>query len=189
MLKVKEASAHSKKLAKKYWKKGLKELGVKKLTLTFLSDDDDTSKNTGEFLQSQYETTLSGLTVNLSDMPKKNRITKMMTQDFDLVLTGWGAEFTDPLTYLNLMTSDNVYNFGKWNNGDYDKYVSSSKNDNASDMAGRWKAMTNATNVLDEEQPLALLYQPTSALLLKSNVRGVKYNSVGGFVWKNAYIK
>ncbi|MFT9004565.1 MAG: peptide ABC transporter substrate-binding protein [Liquorilactobacillus hordei] len=186
---VKEASEHSKTLAKKYWKKGLKELGVKKLTLTFLSDDDDASKNTGEFLQSQYETTLPGLTVNLSDMPKKNRITKMMNQDFDLVLTGWGAEFTDPLTYLNLMTSDNVYNFGKWNNSDYDKYVSSAKNDNASDAAGRWKAMTNATNVLDEEQPLALLYQPTSALLLKSNVKGVKYNSVGGFVWKNAYIK
>ena len=88
---TKVGTSFDKKKAQAYLAKGLKELGQKELTLELLGDDEDLSKKTNEFLQSQLESNLPHVTIKTANINKKNRITRMQQGDFDLVSTGWGS--------------------------------------------------------------------------------------------------
>ncbi|MHC3377818.1 ABC transporter substrate-binding protein [Ligilactobacillus equi] len=100
------------KKAQQYFQAGLKELGQDSLTLNLLGDDDAT-KSITEFLQSQLASQLDGLKVEVTNIPKQSRITRMQSGDYDLVFTGWGADFQDAISFLNLFTTESAYNFGK----------------------------------------------------------------------------
>ena len=104
------------KKAQHYLKLGLKELGKDELDLQLLGDDDDISKKVNEYLQSQLEENLPHTKVTTLNINKKSRIERMKKGEFEVVLTGWGADYQDATSFLNLLRSDSPYNFGKWQN-------------------------------------------------------------------------
>ncbi|WP_425270536.1 peptide ABC transporter substrate-binding protein [Ligilactobacillus ubinensis] len=176
--------------AKKLWKEGLKELGVSKLSLSLLGDDDDVSKSVTTYLQSQLEQHLSGLSVSVSNVPKKTRISKSQSGDFDLVLSGWAADFSDPISFVDMFTTNGSYNNGKWSNTTYDNLIAAAKGTDASNEKARWSDMVKASQLLNNDQAIAPLYQLSQAAMLKSDVKGIIYNTAGvQFNWKNAYVK
>ncbi|MDK7294323.1 ABC transporter substrate-binding protein, partial [Streptococcus pasteurianus] len=69
------------------------------LRLTLLANDDENSRKLSEYLKETLEQALDGLTIELQNVPKKNRIDRMNRQDFDFALTAWGADYDDPLAY------------------------------------------------------------------------------------------
>ncbi|MCC7667732.1 peptide ABC transporter substrate-binding protein [Liquorilactobacillus satsumensis] len=175
--------------AKKLWQEGLKELGVNKLSFTLLADDTDAAKNVSEYIQSQLEETLPNAQVSVSNVPFKTRLSKSENGDFEVVLSGWGADFSDPISFLDLFTSDNSYNNGKWKNAQYDKLIAASKAADAGSTSKRWKDMSAASKLLLQDQGVAPLYQQSQATLVKSKVKGVIYNSAGvNYNFKNAYV-
>ncbi|KRL83007.1 ABC transporter substrate-binding protein [Ligilactobacillus equi] len=82
------STTYNLKKAQQYFQAGLKELGQDSLTLNLLGDDDAT-KSITEFLQSQLASHLDGLKVEVTNIPKQLRITRMQSGDYDLVFTGW----------------------------------------------------------------------------------------------------
>ena len=60
--------------AAEYWTKGLEELGITELTLDMIVDADDAPQKVAQVLKEQWETTLPGLSVNLTVEPKKQRV-------------------------------------------------------------------------------------------------------------------
>ncbi|WP_281165123.1 peptide ABC transporter substrate-binding protein [Liquorilactobacillus sicerae] len=181
--------SYDKDKAKRLWKEGLQELGVKKLDFTLLADDTDIAKSVSEYIQSQIEENLPGANVSVSNVPFKTRLTRSENGDFEVVLSGWGADFSDPITFLQLFTSDNSYNDGKWKNDQYDQLIKASGTADATNKSQRWQDMVQAAKILMKDQGVAPLYQQTQATLVKSKVKGVIYNSAGvSFNFKEAYL-
>ena len=175
--------------AKKLLKEGLKEIGEDNLSFALLGDDTDNSKKITEFLQSQIEENLPGTKVSVQNIPFKTRVTRSQKGQFEVVVSSWGADFSDPISFLDLYTTDNSYNFGKWKNAEYDKWIAKSKTTDAGNASARWDDMVKASKIINEDQGIAPLFQLNQPQLVRSNVKGVIQNTAGSVNnWKNVYI-
>ena len=181
--------SYDKAKAAQLFKEGLKELGQSSISFTLLGDATDTAKKITAYLQSQLESNLPGLTVNVSNVPFKTRLSRSENGQFDVVASAWSADFSDPISFLDLFTSDNSYNNGKWSNAQYDKLVTASKTTDAGNRSARWNDMVKASKILSNEQGVVPLFQLNTPSLLRTNVKGVIHNTAGvSYNWKEAYL-
>lgn len=186
---VKSASEYNLKEAKKLMAEGLKEEGMRSLNFQLLSDDTTAAKQSTEFLQSAFEK-IPNVKVSLSNVPFKNRLANSVDGKFDAVITAWSADFSDPISFLQLFTSDNSQNNGKWANKEYDKLIEAANTTDAGNTEKRWDDMLKAEQILLKDQAVAPLYQQGQSMLRKTNLKGIVYNSAGlNFDYKQAYIK
>lgn len=175
---VKSGVTYDSSNAKKLWAQGMKEVGEKKLTLTLLSDDTDQAKTTTQYLQDQFQK-LPGLTVNIDNVPYKNRLARSSNGNFDLVVSMWGADFADPINFLSLQESNNPTNNGKWSNSEFDKLIDASQTTDANDQQRRYEDLVGAEKVLMKDQGVIPLYQPSTTELWRPNVHGYVWNPAG----------
>lgn len=177
----------NKKEAVKYLNKGLKELGVSKFSFKILSDDTDSGKKTTEFLQSTFESTFGNkVSVSVQNLPFKTRLSRSTSGNFDVVISGWSADFADPISFLDLFTSTNPENNGKWKNATYDKLIADSKT--TASTSKRWDDLTKAEDILLNNVGVAPLYYNTNAALIRPTVKDV-YQNRGTWNFKDTYIK
>ena len=177
----------NKKEAVKYMNKGLKELGVSKFSFKILSDDTDTGKKTTEFLQSNFESTFGNkVSVSVQNLPFKTRLSRSTAGNFDVVISGWSADFADPISFLDLFTSTNPENNGKWKNATYDKLIADSKT--TASTSKRWDDLTKAEDILLNNVGVAPLYYNTNSALIRPTVKDV-YQNRGTWNFKDTYIK
>ncbi|WP_257610794.1 ABC transporter substrate-binding protein, partial [Oenococcus oeni] len=100
--------------AKKLFAQGLREIGLKKLTLTIeASSDSSASKPTLDTLQQTWQE-LPGLTVKEKFVPFKQRMQDQENHSFEVVLGGWSADYAEPLTFLNMFISGGGNNDGSY---------------------------------------------------------------------------
>jgi oligopeptide transport system substrate-binding protein len=184
---AKKMSTYQPALAKKYFKKGLQELGKKKLSINLMYDDTDAAKRVTETLQSQLETALPGLTVKVQNVPYKTRLTRAINQQFQVVVTSWGADIADPIDFLQLVQSKNDNNDGKYNNAEFDSYLE--KGNQTENDHQRLVDFAHAEDTLLNTAGIAPLYYASSAWLVKSHVKGLVYTKLGGYNFKSVYIK
>ncbi len=134
------------------------------------------------FIQSEIESTLEGVTVEMQSVPKKVRIENMQAGDFDIALHRWGADYDDPNAFLSLYASDRTAssNFGKWTSGEYDALL---KEINTGDLATkpeeRWEACKELERILIEDVGFMPLYQNGEATLTRPGVTGMDYHFIG----------
>ncbi len=173
--------------AQEYWETAKKELGVSELKYTMIVEDTESAMNVAQFIQSEIQTTLSGIIVELQTMPKKNRVERMQAGDFELGLTRWGPDYADPMTYLDMWTTGSPNNYGFWSNADYDATIESAKKgDLALDLTARWEALKKAEATVMDEAVILPVYQKGDAVMIKTGVEGVEFHSVGiNRVYKN----
>lgn len=164
--------------AKKLWKEGMKEIGETKLNIKLLSDDTDGGKKSTEFIQGAWEK-LPGLTVTNQNVPFKTRLQRSQNGNFDTVISAWNADFTDPISFLSLFTSDNSYNNGKYDSAAYDDAVKKAEGADANNKTARWADMVAAEKQLMNDQGVIPIYQQASATLTRSNLKGIIYNTAG----------
>ncbi|AUI72230.1 peptide ABC transporter substrate-binding protein [Companilactobacillus alimentarius] len=177
------------KEAKKLWKEGIKETGQKNLSFTLLGDDTDNSKKQNEYLQGQMEKNLPGIKITLSNVPFKSRLDKSSSGNFDIVVTGWNADFPDPVTFLDIFTTGNVQNNGKYSNAQYDALINKSKTTDTTNEDARWQDLLQATKILTDDQGAIPLYQSYQANLTRSNVKGYRITPNGSYNLVTAYKK
>ena len=175
--------------AKKLWAEGLKEEGKTKLTLELLGDDTEGAKKYQEYLQNQLEKNLPGLEVSIASVPFKTRLSRSENGDFDMVGTAWIGDFPDAITFLDLLTSNNTYNNGKWSNKEYDALIEKSKTTDATDPEKRWQDLVDASDVLNKTMGAIPVYQSVEAHLVNSKIKDLKYSPAGNYDFVNAYLK
>ncbi|MBO2726080.1 peptide ABC transporter substrate-binding protein [Lactiplantibacillus plantarum] len=186
---VKNSTSYNKALAQKLWKQGLKETGIKKLSIQLLASNDEPNKPISQYLKSALEKNLDGLTVNLSNIPSKVASIRAQSGDFDLYLSGWGADFNDPISHLQIMTNNSGYNYGKYNSSTYNALVNKAQNQDANDTSARWQDMINAEKTIMKDQGITPLYQTVYSYLQNPKVKGIIHNTAGTqWNYKYAYI-
>ncbi|MGO1441948.1 MAG: peptide ABC transporter substrate-binding protein [Lactobacillus delbrueckii] len=182
---------YNEKLAEKYWKTGLNELGLKKLNLTLLASNESTNADAlTQYLQSQWTKVLSGINVKVNSIPSKNAHTKASSGDFDIYVSGWGGDFSDPMTFMQILQKGTSYNYGKWNNAEYNRLIKKALTTDANDVNKRWQDLVKAAQVANADQAVSPIYQQTTAYLQNSKVKGIIHNNAGTqWSYKYAYIK
>lgn len=174
--------------ALEYYNTAKAELGVDTFSYTLIVEDTESAQNVAQFIQSEIQTTLPGMTITIETMPKKNRVERMQDGDFELGLTRWGPDYADPMTYLDMWTTGSSNNYGFWSNADYDAIIQSAKNGElALDLEARWEALKQAEAIVMDEAVIFPVYQKGNAVMIKSNVSGIEFHSVGiNRIYKNA---
>ena len=174
--------------AAEYWAKGLEELGITELNLTMIHDADDAPIKVAQVVKEQLETTLPGLTVDLQQMPKKERVQRMQEGEFEIALTRWGPDYADPMTYLGMWITNNSNNYGFWSNAEYDKIIADcTTGETAMDPAARWAALYDAEKIAMEDAVIFPLYTQCNAELISTSVSGIEFHPVAlNRVYKNA---
>nr|WP_243167879.1 peptide ABC transporter substrate-binding protein [Anaerocolumna cellulosilytica] len=180
--------AADKATALSYWETAKAELNVSQLKYTMLVEDTESTMNVAQFIQSEIQTTLPGLTIELQTMPKKNRVERMQQGDFELGLTRWGPDYADPMTYLDMWTTKSPNNYGFWSNKEYDSIIESAKKGAlALDTTARWAALKDAERLVMEDAVILPVYQKGDAVMIKNGIEGIEFHSVGiNRIYKNA---
>ncbi|MGA4466509.1 peptide ABC transporter substrate-binding protein [Bacillus bombysepticus] len=178
------------KTAKENWKKVKQELGKEKVTLEVLTSDNAVAKKNAEYLKGELEKNLEGLTVNVKAQPRQQQIKLLLSSDYDIGVDVWSPDIADPITFLDLFTTDSTYNFDKYSNKEYDDLIYKVKNDLAIDENARWEAMKQAEKILLQDGAVAPFYQLGRSYLQRSSVKGIVTSDFGGeFNYKWAEIK
>jgi len=158
--------------AKEYWAKGVAELGGKAPQLTLVLDDNTENKDVGTYLQSQFRSVL-GIDVKLDSKTKEARRDLMKAGTYQMGLNAWGADYNDPMTYLQIWTENKNAFRGNFKDtdaaNDYAKLIQSAHGEK--DNAKRADLLVQAEkSLITDNAVVAPLYYMGSAYLIKSNV-------------------
>lgn len=168
------------KSAKAHLEKAKKELGVNQVTFTMNTEDTADAKVSAEFIKSQVEKNLPGVTLKIKQLPFKQRINQEHAETFEASLSGWGPDYPDPLTYLSIMTTGNASNNTGWGNKEYDKLVKDANGKLLTKPDERNAAMKKAEELMLSDAPVAPIYQKGEAHLTNPQVKGLIYHQIGG---------
>jgi len=159
--------------AKEYLQNAMKELNItepSKIVLELLAADDPVSRNNAVVLQDQLQTNL-GIKVTIKQVPYKQRKDMEAKRNFQMVLCSWGPDYSDPMTYMELWTTDTSYNHGSYSNSEYDKLISFAKT--TTDKAKRMEALFKAEKILLEDGAVVPLDSRREAMLKNPKLTGL----------------
>lgn len=163
--------------AKKYWQKAKDELGFENVTLKLVLTDTEFSKRLGEYIQSELGD-LDGLTIDLKQMPMKQRMEALANGDYNISFSGWGPDYPDPLTYLETFSLNNTYYEDTgYDSKEYNSLLDKAKK--ASTTKEAWTEYKNAEEVLLNDAYLVPIYQRGFAYLQKDYVKDIVVNPYG----------
>lgn len=185
---VKESVAYNPTLAKKYWAKGMKQLGLTKLNLKLVCYDVDSFKNSAEYIQANTKKYLKGINIQIDVQPKVQAITTMQKKTgYDLGFTNWIASYPDLNEFFQLLNTNNVNNAGNYSNATYDKLYSNANVKDVTSTQKRYDDFKQANQVAMKQQAIAALNQGQIARLNKPSLQGVTYAAAQGISLKDAY--
>ena len=163
--------------AAEYYETAKSELGKDSFSFDMIVDADDAPQKVAQVVKEQLETTLPGLTVNLTVEPKKQRVQDMQDGTFELGLTRWGPDYADPMTYLGMWVTGNSNNYGLWSDAEYDSIIAEcTTGDLCTDPEGRWAALYEAEQIVLEQAVIFPLYGQCNAEMISSAVKGVEHH-------------
>lgn len=165
--------------AQKYFDAGLKELGKDSIDLRLLYGTDESPMDTmAEYLQNAFSK-LNGLNIEMVATTKNDRIyTKQRNGEFDVSLTRWGPDFSDPITYLNLLLTGNTNNYGKYSSTAFDQAMDNAKK-SASNPEKRWDYLIEAEKIAMEDYAFIPVFEKGSAVLQSQKVKNLIQKPVG----------
>ncbi|WP_210143449.1 peptide ABC transporter substrate-binding protein [Staphylococcus sp. GDY8P94P] len=172
--------AYNPTAAKKHLEKAKKDLGVKELTFTMNTEDTPDAKISAEYIKAQVEKNLPGVSLKIKQLPFKQRVNQEHSETFEASLSGWGPDYPDPLTFLEIMTTGNPSNNTAWGNKKYDQLVKDANGKLLKKPEERNAAMKEAEELLLNDAPVAPIYQKGEAHLTNPQVKGLFYHQIGG---------
>ena len=163
----------NKKQASTYWETAKSNDKVsEKLELDILVGDGEFEKKAGEFLQGQLEENLEGLKVNITPVPANVFMERLTKKDFNLSLSGWQADYADPISFLANFETNSPLNHGGYSNKNYDELIKDTS-------SKRWQELKKAEKILIDDMGVVPIFQVGTAKLEKSKIRNVLMHSIG----------
>lgn len=155
------------KLAKEYYNKALEELNVDKISLSLIIDDSDSAVKNGAFVQEQLKVNL-GLEIKVEPMPFKSRLDRMSNKDFEIVFSGWGPDYNDPLTFLDIFETGGGNNHGNFSIAQYDELLDKVRKE--MDEKTRFEYLKELEQILMEEMPIGPIYWRSRDYILSGKI-------------------
>ena len=153
------------------------ELGLDEFPpLMMLTGDNPISNKQSEYYQSLFKKNL-GLDMKIDKQIFKQRLAKMLSGEFDLVLAGWGPDFDDPMTFGDLFASWNLNNRGQYNNPELDAQVAIAQD--SLDPKTRMDAFGKIQNILYDDAVILPNYERGIVYVADDRLKGLVRRAVG----------
>jgi oligopeptide transport system substrate-binding protein len=144
---------------------------------TILAGDTSVAKRDAEYFQ-QYLTRALNAEIKVDSVPFKTRIQKMRDNQFDIVLAGWGPDYLDSMTFMDLFTSTNENNRGGFSSKEFDDLIA--KAQTSSDPVERVNFFKKAEQMLIVEKVGVIPYhQRGRAYVTADGLQGVRRTQIG----------
>ncbi|HEI5127986.1 TPA: peptide ABC transporter substrate-binding protein [Staphylococcus aureus] len=167
------------KEARAHWDKAKKELGKNELTFSMNTEDTPDAKISAEYIKSQVEKNLPGVTLKIKQLPFKQRVSLELSNNFEASLSGWSADYPDPMAYLETMTTGSAQNNTDWGNKEYDQLLKVARTELALQPNERYENLKKAEEMFLGDAPVAPIYQKGVAHLTNPQVKGLIYHKFG----------
>jgi oligopeptide transport system substrate-binding protein len=117
------------------------------------------------------------LGVNLQPNPveSKARVAAQKQHNFDLVWSGWGADYPDQQDWFDLFRTGDGNNNGEYSNPQFDALVKQA--DTELDATKRADLYKQAAQILYNDQPALIMYQDVYFGLVQPWVKGIVYTA------------
>ncbi len=166
--------------AREYLEIAKKELGKQRIEIELLTSSVDEQLACSELVKKEIEKTLPGVVINLRIVDRKERRSIMSAGDYEIGLTNWGPDYTDPMTYLSMWMTGNDNNTGNYSNPKYDALLAKcTKGELCTKTEQRWAALKEAETLAMEDVVVMPVYSQCSIDLIKPNVKGISFHAVG----------
>lgn len=153
------------------------ELGLDEFPpIVLLTGDTPVSTLSAEYYQELYKRTL-GLEVRIDLQTFKQRLAKMTAGEFDIVLSGWGPDYDDALTFGDLFSSWNLNNRGRYANEEMDRYVRIAQSE--LDPVKRMQAFAEIQRISYEEVVILPMYERGWSFVVDPRLEGLIRRTVG----------
>ncbi len=165
--------------AKKYMAAALKELKIKDpgtITLEYLIQDMEECRLMAEVLQQQLESTL-GIKFKIRLVTRKQRADMEQKREYDVVYHGWMPDYDDPMTYLEIWTTNSSQNNSGYASPVYDKLINASLVEK--DAKKRMDMMFKAEKTILDDAPLVSLHVRRKAWMANPKMKGMSRPLVG----------
>lgn len=93
---------------------------------------------------------------------------------FDLARAGWLADYNDPDNFLNLLRSDVDYNYGRWNNAEFDALMEMAKVE--SDLSKRARLLYRGEQLAIDDSAALPIYYYVSRNIVSPKIKGFEDN-------------
>ena len=163
--------------AKGYLAAAMQELNLTEPPeLVLLAGDNPISNIQSEWVQQSLKAKL-GIDVKIDKQIFKQRLAKMTSGDFDLVLAGWGPDYNDPLTFGDLFASWNKNNRGRYNSPALDALIEIAQT--RLEPAVRMRAFGDIQQHLIENAVLLPMYERGVTYVVDPRIRQLKRRVIG----------
>jgi oligopeptide transport system substrate-binding protein len=112
-----------------------------------------------------------GLTVRIQAVDPRTLEADLEQGRFQIAFLGFGADYDDPESFLDLFTTGNAQNFGRWSDPSFDAAIRAAQSDQ--DPARRGHDLVAAEQELLDQLPFAPLWWPTRSWIVRPGVRGL----------------
>lgn len=133
-----------------------------------LYNTSENHRRIAEALQQQWRAV--GIQTRLVNQEFATLLDARRTGDFQLLRSGWVADYDDPISFLALFTKDSAQNFTGWSDPAYDRALYEASR--TPDRAARHALLRAAETRLLEAAPILPLYVNTHVYLLHPSVQG-----------------
>lgn len=176
--------------AKKYLEAGLKELGLasaKDLEVKVSYNTSEAHSAIAQFIQQGWSSNL-GITVKLDNSEWQVYLDKIGNGDYQIGRLGWGADYNDAYTFLEMYNSaENGNNQTGWSNDEYTALLNESITE--TDPAKRTEKLLAAEAVIMEEMPVAPIYYNTNLNVVSDEVENMAPDALGNINLKYVKVK
>lgn len=174
--------------AKSLLEEGLKEEGmtIADLSIHLVGDEGDDALKNYAFLQEEWQKNL-GIETKIDQVTFQSRVDKMSNGDFSVIFAGWSADYDDPMSYLEIVKSDNGNNNGKYNNPEFDKLLNQASKE--LDSKKREELLKNAEKIIAEECPIGVLYHRYTTYVTSDKLVGEQRTAFKNMDFRFADVK
>ncbi|MBU3092480.1 peptide ABC transporter substrate-binding protein [Clostridium sp. CM028] len=142
-------------------------------------------QNIAAAVQDMWKTNL-GVNIELKNQEWKVFIQTRNTKQYILARNGWNADYTDPMTFLDLFTTSSGNNDAGYSNPAYDAKIIAAKKE--LDPAKRMAILHEAEDIIMNNDVVIPIYGYTNTMVSKPNIMGVRTSALGKHWFQKAYV-
>ena len=162
--------------AQEYLNTAMQELGIANasdITIEFVTTDAESNKKIAQVLQERWQNEL-GITVKIRQVTYADIYGKVFPEhDFEVGYGGWGADYDDPYSYLELFKGDSSYNYSQYVNPEVDSRLVASQTE--IDTDARMDMLNEVEQLILEDGAFIPLQARNIYYMLDEDTTGINF--------------
>ena len=108
-------------------------------------------------------------------------------KNYQIARDAWGADYPDPMTFLDMFATSSPQNNAGYSNPKYDALIDSAKKE--ADATKRFEMLHQAEDMLMADMPIISLWYSNRTHGVKDYVKGIRKDMLGNIYFTKAYIE